>query len=146
MSLHVFDPPAFRVQCPEFSDPLIYPDVQLQVYWDLATAYIDPNDSCLASGSRLQIMLNWMTAHLKKLSLIIAKNPNKTPGLVQSATIDKVTVSLTPPPLKSQFQWWLSLTPYGQDLFALIQRMTAGGYYFGGLPEGKGFQKIGGVF
>ena len=146
MTLHVFDPAAFRVQCPEFADPLIYPDVKLQVYWDLATTYIEPNDGCLISGSRLQVALNWMTAHLAKLALIIDKNPKKVPGLVQSATIDKVSVSLTPPPLKSQFQWWLSLTPYGQDLFALIQRTTAGGYYFGGLPEGKKIKKVGGVF
>lgn len=82
-------------------------------------------------------MLNMMVAHLLALSTQIGNTPAapKTPGLKQSATIDKISISLTPPPFKNQWQWWLSLTPYGQQLFALLQIATTGGAYYGGFPN-----------
>jgi len=144
MSTHVFDVTAFRLQFPEFANPIAYPDVQLQGYWDLATAYINPTDSCTIKGAQLQQALNLMTAHLAKLYSFI--NKGKTTGLLQGATVDKVSVTLTPPPVKSGYQWWLAQTPYGQQLWALLQVAAAAGFWFGGLPELASFRKTAGVF
>jgi hypothetical protein len=58
---------------------------------------------------------------------------------MQTANIDKVNVSLTPPPLKNQWQWWLSISPWGQQLWALLQVNSVGGHYIGGSPVLSGF-------
>jgi hypothetical protein len=66
---------------------------------------------------------------------------------VSGASVDKVSVTLTPPPVKSQWQWWMSLTPRGAQLLALLKSKAAGGLYVGGLPaERAAFRKAGGVF
>jgi hypothetical protein len=116
------------------------------MYWTNSGYLMDNDDVgfCALSGQARYWGLNLMTAHLTALSVIIAGG--QVPGLVQTATIDKVNVSLTPPPLKTQYQWWLSLTPYGQQLFALLQVSSVGGYWIGGLPEVAAFRKTGGVF
>lgn len=144
MSLHTFDVVKFREQFPEFKNPTTYPDAQLQGYWDVATAIIDPNDNCFLKGNQLQQALNLLTAHLAKLYSFVDKG--KTVGLLQGATVDKVSVTLTPPPLKTGYQWWLAQTPYGAQLWALTQAITAGGFWFGGLPELSSFRKTAGVF
>ncbi len=144
MSTHVFDVTTFRLQFPEFADPLTYPDARLQGYWDLATAYINPTDSCTISGIQLQQALNLMTAHLAKLYTSIDKG--KTTGLLQGATVDKVSVTLTPPPAKTGYQWWLVQTSYGSQLWALLQVAAAAGFWFGGLPELASFRKTAGIF
>lgn len=144
MTTHVFDVTAFRTQFPEFANATTFPDATLQAYWDAATCYINPNDFCYLNGDCLQLALNLMTAHLTQLSVQIAAG--QTPYLMQSATIDKVTVSLTPPPLKNQWQWWLSTTPRGMQLFAMLQAKSIGGFYIGGLPETAAFRKVAGIF
>lgn len=140
-----FDVDLFRVQCSEFANDLLYPDVLLQGFWDMAISYIsDVNYGYLRDASRV-LALNYMTAHLAKLNLMITANPSGNTGLVQGAMIDKVSVTLTPPPLPNQFQWWLGLTPYGQMLLALLQVKSVGGMYVGGLPERAAFRKVGGI-
>lgn len=97
--------------------------------WTMATSYVGNVDyGCLSlTGDARVLALNLMTAHLAWLSDKIGKG--ETPGLEQSATIDKVSVSLTPPPVKTQFQWWLTLSPYGAQLQALLGVKGAGGFY-----------------
>lgn len=149
MTTIVFDPAAFRANplFAPFSNPLVYTDIILNAWADIATSYIsDQNGGCYAYGMTLKqqvLALNLMVAHLLALSTQIGNIPAKpkTPGLKQAATIDKVSVTLTPPPLKNQWQWWLSLTPYGQQLFALLQVATAGGFYFGGYPVLGAFRR-----
>ena len=146
MTAFVFDVTAFREDYPQFANETTFPDATLDMYWDNSTCYIDNDDNgCWAlKGDCRYLALNLMTAHLAAISVMVAAG--QTPGLVQSATIDKVSVSLTPPPLKNQWQWWLSLTPYGQRLLALFQVSTVGGFYIGGLPELSAFRKVGGIF
>lgn len=143
MALHTFDVALFRVQFPAFADPIDYPDARLQMYWDMAVCYVNPNDFCYLSGSCLQLSLNLMTAHLVALSDIIASGSN--PGFEDSASIDKVSVSLQAPPVFTQWGWWLSGTPYGAQLWALLQAQSVGGFYIGGLPETAAFKRVGGI-
>lgn len=131
---------------PAFADAnTFYPDVTLQAYWDTAILYITDQTagSRLITEAKQARAINLMTAHLAALSQIIAKG--NIPGLVESATIDKVSVTMTPPPAKTQWQWWLSLTPYGQQLYALLQISSVGGFYFGGVPEIGAIRRTGGI-
>lgn len=144
MGDYVFDVSAFRISYPAFSNTVTYPDATLQMNFDNATCYIANANYGWLNGDCRYLALTLMTAHLTALSDLIAAG--QVPGLVQNATIDKITVGLTPPPLKNQWQWWLSLTPYGQQLYALLQSVSVGGLYIGGLPERAGFRKVGGIF
>ncbi len=139
-----FDVTQFRTAFPEFADDAKYPDATLQVYWDTATCYVSDEDYGCLSGDCRRLALNLMTAHLCKISEMA--QAGDTPGQVTSATIDKVSVSTTPPPNKSQWSWWLNTTPYGQQLEALLATNAVGGMYIGGLPEKSAFRKVGGIF
>lgn len=139
-----FNVTAFRAMFPAFANAITYPDLRLQSYWDMGTCYISDLDYGWLQGACRTSALNLMCAHLVALSDIIASG--ETPGLVNSAGTDKVSVSLTPPPVKNQWQWWLNLTPYGAQLLALLTMQSAGGFYIGGLPEKSAFRKVGGIF
>lgn len=146
MAVITFDVTAFRAAFPQFANLTKYPDARLQGYFDSASCIINNNDYGCGSltGTCRVRALNLQTAHLAALADIIAGG--QAPGLVNSATVDKVSVSLTPPPFKNQWQWWLSLTPYGAELLALLQAKAVGGFYVGGLPEISAFRKVGGIF
>jgi hypothetical protein len=121
----------------------------VEAQWNIATCYITTeNYGCLTDSCRA-FAINAMTAHLFQLgsnSENTAPGGNST-GFVQSATVDKVSVTRQAPPENgSQFHFWLNQTPYGSQLLALLKAKSVGGGYVGGLPERTGFRKIGGVF
>jgi len=133
-----FDVAAFRLAYPAFADASKFSDATLEAYWSAAGNYIaNENYGTLRDDSRL-LGLNLMTAHLAQLSVQIAAGQN--PALAQSSTIDKVSVTMTPPPIKSQFAWWLCLTAYGAQLFALLSARSAGGFFIGGSITRGGFR------
>lgn len=147
-----FDIAYFRATFPAFAatPPT---DGTLQGYWDLATVYIDDRDySCwMLTGKVCVLALNQMTAHLAQLYAVVAAADTPQAAQIamdERAQIDKVSVSVTPPPNKTQFDWWLGLTPYGQMLLALLQGVTAGGFFVPsrGVPERVAFRKAGGGF
>ncbi len=145
MTQVVFDDELFREQFPEFKDETVFPTSRLQMYWDMAICYINDNTDCTNfTVSQLTLAINLMTAHLTALSVLIAAG--QSPIIVQGSTIDKITVTLVPPPVPNQWRWWLSTTPYGAQLLALLQVISAGGLYVGGLPEGQAFRKFAGIF
>ncbi len=136
MTTITFNGGSFRAMFPPFADPATYPTPNLQIYWDTATAYVsDRAGGCFVLGLKLAqqtLALNLMTAHIASLSAMA--NSGQATGLVQGSTIDKISVTLTPPPVPNQWQWWLNQTPYGQQLLALLQVAAVGGGYFGGYP------------
>lgn len=133
-----FDYALFVSQIPAYSNAIQYPVSTVSAFWDVATNYISDvgNFGVLQDGAR-QYAINLMTAHLIYISNLIAAGT--VPYLMQNSTIDKVSVGLTPPPLKNQFQWWLSVSPYGQQLLALLQVNSVGGFYIGGSPQRNAF-------
>lgn len=144
---YTFDVTQFRIDYPQFADDAVFPDETLQTYWNWATCYIDAKNYGFLSGVCRGHAIDLMTAHLAALSVIIAQgNYQQNPGLVQAATISKISVTLTPPPLDNQWQWWLSLTPYGQQLFALLQVSACGGFMIGGSPVRSAFRGPAGGF
>ncbi len=140
----IFDLAAFRASWPAFADPTAWTDAGLIAARSEAQCHIAP-----AGDGRLRdclpLALDLMTAHIATLDK--AQATGSAVGIVQSATVDKVSVTTVPPPVKSQFQWWLCQTTYGTRLLSLLKSKAAGGLYVGGLPaERAGFRKAGGVF
>jgi len=144
-----FDPALFRSQFPAFASVTDYPTATLQVYYNISGLYISTNDYGYLNGDGRAYALNLMTAHITAINDInaaAAENQSTSVGLVTSASVGDVSVSIQPPPTKSAFDYWLSLTPYGQQLLALLNMIGAGGLYIGGLPERSAFRKVGGIF
>lgn len=145
MSKHTFDVSNFRVLFTAFADTTSYPDDTLSAYWDRASAMICPYDNWLISNGKLQYALDLLTAHITAMATQI-QNGNGAGGPIQSATEGSVSVSMLAPPVKDFWQFWLSKTPYGQELLALLEAICVGGFYFGGSPEGSAIRDVGGLF
>lgn len=134
----IFDPVAFRQQFPSFQCTPPVADASLQGWFDLATAYIS-NRNCgnyrriggMSTAQKTQA-LYLMTAHLGTIARSI--EAGDTVGVLTAATVDKVSVTLEPPPAPNQWQYWLNSTPYGQQLLALLQVVSVGGLYINPKP------------
>lgn len=63
-----------------------------------------------------------------------------------SASEGSVSVGMMAPPAKNGWQFWLSSTPYGVQLGALLGVASAGGVFIGGSEERAAFRKAGGVW
>lgn len=148
------DIPLFRKQFPEFADVAKFPDERIQLFADLAGSFIaqDGAPCRLLNGERLELATRLMTAHLLALAEVQAKAGKMgnagggSTGFVTSSTVGEVTVAKLAPPANDGWQWWLAGTPYGQQLWALLELLAVGGFSIGGLPEGDAFRKVGGVF
>ena len=129
---------AFRGLFPAFANTVTYPAATIQAYWNSATAYISNQYggyySSMSVAQQTQA-LNLMTAHLACLAGMIAAG--NTPGITVGATIDKISVTLEPPPAPNQWQYWLQTTPYGQQLLALLQVAAVGGLYASSAVPGR---------
>ena len=145
MAVHDADIPGFRAAFPAFANPVTYTDAQIEFWFKLASCEINPVDGCIIQGDCLQMALWLCMAHIGYLMTLAAVRPGQT-GAVQSSTIDKVSVTFQVPPYKSGWQFWLSQSPYGLQLGALLSAKGTGGAYIGGRPELSGFRKIGGRF
>lgn len=144
MAVIEFNVAAFRELFPEFSNQTEYPTARLTINWTMGTAYVSDRDYGWVQGAKRVLALNLMAAHLTAIGDLQAAG--ETPGMETSATIDRISVSTTPPPLPNQWQWWLGLTSYGQQFLALMQANSAGGIYLGGSPELSAFRKVYGRF
>lgn len=146
-----FDPALFRARFAEFADPLSYLDLDLQTAWDMATFHVS-NESAsgcggLTDGQRT-LVIQLMAAHMLRIAKAVdaAGAGTATTGVVTGATIDKVNVTLMPPPARDTWAYWLAQSNYGQQLAALLQGAAVGGFYVGGNPERAAFRKVGGVW
>ena len=142
MALQVFDPAAFKAIFTEFA---ALSDSTLTAYWSMASQYVNPNDGTILAGPELLLAVQLMTAHLAKIYQALGSGQNAG-GVLTGATEGGVSVSLAPPPAKSGWQFWLNQTPYGTQLWALLETQTAGGIFVGGSCERGAFRKTGGVF
>lgn len=134
-----YDDAAFREMFRAFPLTVQNSPTVIQAYWDTATAYVsDRKGGCYIGGmtvAQRTLALNLMTAHLVYLSGMIAKGDS--PGVMTGATIDKVSVTMQPPPAPNQWQYWLNQSPYGQQLLALLQVASVGGFYVSSAVPGR---------
>ncbi|POP42330.1 DUF4054 domain-containing protein [Superficieibacter electus] len=151
MAALTFDAALFRKQIPAYADPEKYPDSEIESWWEQAACYISTENYGWLNGDSRALAINLMAAHLMALSAAgssgAAANVAGAGGIVTGATIDKVSVTLAAPPAASdEFDYWLTLTPTGQRLLALLRGKAVGGFYVGLYPELSAFRKVGGVF
>lgn len=140
---YIIDVSRFRKLFPAMASETTYPSEVIEAQWFQAQCFISEGKTL--RGSCFENVLYLMTAHLVWSNWLISQGQT-TANVVTGATISKVSVSMQPPPAKSAWQFWLSTTPYGLQLWALLNIKAAGGAYIGGLPERTGFKKVGGVF
>lgn len=148
MSTITLDLPTFRTLFPQFANTTAFPDLAIEMQFNMATSYVSADTyGCMSVEARTNA-LYLMTAHLLALNVIIAAgNYSGQPGVVTQSSVGDVSVSLAQPPYgTSQWRYWLSLTPYGQQLAALLDAQSVGGFYIGGLPERDAFRKVGGIW
>ena len=139
-----FDIAAFRTMYPEFASETAYPDVMLNMCWDMATCHIsDSTYGCISEKCRTSA-LYLMTAHSCKLQGLL--NSGKTGKTFTSSTVDKISVTVAAPNNRNDYDWWLNQTGYGQQYNALLKANSAGGLYVGGSPERSAFRRVGGRF
>lgn len=134
---------AFRVNFPAFADEVKYPDAMLNAQYAIGKCYIADNDCTLPEACR-EYALQLMLAHLLYIQDSIASG--KPTQIVTSATEGSVSVSLSEPPNDDTWSYWLSSTPYGIQVLAMLSAASVGGFYVGGSEERRGFRKINGGF
>lgn len=78
-----------------------------------------------------------MTAHLSLLSYKNRSGQGSSGGAgqVASASVGEVSISYVQIPNQDAWSYWLSLTPYGLELLALLEGLTAVPMYVGGSME-----------
>lgn len=138
----------FRALFPQFANSTTFPDVAIQMQFDLATSYVSADTyGCMPIAARTHA-LYLMTAHLLALGVIIAAGGyTGRPGIATASRVGDVQVTVEAPPFgTSQWRWWLNTTPYGGQLVALLDVQSVGGFMIGGLPERSAFRKVGGIF
>ena len=136
MTAYSYSDAVFRAQFPVFQSQTAFPPDLIQNYWTTAATIVTNNDYGILANQGGPNAMYLMTAHLTQLGVLIGNG--ETPAVQTGAGIDKINITLMPPPVKTQFQYWLSTTPYGQQLLALLQVAAIGGFY---APGGMG--KIG---
>lgn len=147
MAVHdTLDIASFRVVFPMFTSVVKYPDALLNGLYGFAGSYISNSDSVCGglAGDTLDLALQLVTAHL----LIIWRKANKgeVTAPLLNASIDKVSVAVQPPPTRNGWEYFLSSTPFGLQLWALLSVQSAGGWSVGGAPERSAFRRVGGRF
>lgn len=144
MSLITLNVADFRAAFSAFANSTTFPDATIEAYFDVVPYYISNEDYGVLNGDKRARALYLLTAHMITLSLQV--QAGETPQIMQSSAIDKISISVMPPPVKNQWQFWLATTPYGMELWALLTAHTAGGFSVGGLPETSAFRKVRGIF
>ncbi|MCO8160972.1 DUF4054 domain-containing protein [Pseudomonas sp. 21LCFQ010] len=132
----MFSLEGFRLRFPQFAH---LDDQQVLAAADDGRGFL-ADHGCACSEQQLRLMV----AHL--LELQQKAQAGGVVGQVTGAGVDKVSVSLAPPPSRDMWGYWLSLTGHGQQLQALLKACTAGGLYVGGRSERAAFRAVGGVF
>lgn len=138
---HEFNEQEFRQLFPEFMDEVKYPSFVLNSWFTQASFMFSAEDSWLIEGDSLKMALYLLTAHISK-----TQGGESGSGAVTSATEGTVSVSYIEAPVKNGWQFYLSGTPYGTQLWFMLQGLSAGGFMFGGLPETRALKKVGGIF
>lgn len=155
MASVTLDIPVFRARFTAFSDEVLFPDSLLNGQWVLASnCFFENQTNELLGIECLTELLYLMLAHL--LHIYAALNGiidgidgvgGDNPQIIKTAVIDDVQVTVETPPFGTDyFTWWISKSPYGEQLFASLSVLTRGGFYIGGSRELDAFRKAGGGF
>ena len=124
------------MNCPEYTAQVFisqFPEFEnadnIDLYINRALLYISPWSAFCKDRKQYVVFL--LAAHLLALQNNI-NNGENTGGLQTGASIDKVSVSVAPPPFSDGFEYWLNQTAYGQALLAFLDMVAALPTYIGG--------------
>jgi len=131
----------FREIYPAFSDNTKYPDSVITIAFNKATIFFKNETNCVLDEGQLKTIEYLMTAHL--LQIQTNTNSGNTAGVITSASIDKISVTIADPSSKDDFDYFLNQTIYGQELLALLSLLVVGGFYIGGSPETMAIKRQG---
>ena len=135
----------FRAQFPVFADATAYPQATLSQYFTTGGLYVaNSNYGYLAAAGATLTCLYLLTAHLAQLATQIADG--QTPVIVSASSIDKISVTLEPPPATSAWEGWLQTTAYGSQLLAMLEGLSVGGFHVAGSIGRQGFGFNGGRY
>lgn len=147
MTQVTLDPAAFRENpiFDEFSDESEYPDTCLDMYWAIATCYLDDQTNCLIGEECLTLALQLMMAHIMNIGN--AASMGSGTGVVEQGTIDDVTTKLKLPSFDNDiFNYWINSSEYGKMIYAMFSGIMVGGVYIGGSSDIKAFRGPRGLF
>ncbi len=91
----------------------------ISLYLTRAKCYVSPVNYGKLSDESRKLAIYLFAAHLLALQKSI-KEGNTSVNMTASASIDKVSVSMVPPPSLGAFEYWLNQTQYGAELLALL--------------------------
>lgn len=136
----------FRKMFPAYSDSQTFSNEMIKMWLDVANVHLKKSWSL--SGKTYEHAIMLMLAHLlHSVAKTSSGNAESGPaGIVTSATEGSVSVSFATPTTKDAWEFWLASSPYGLQLWALLQQLGTGGLFIGGLPERSAVRKVGGVF
>lgn len=137
---------AFRTMFPAYADYRTFGDEMIEMWLDVANVHL--KKGWALSGKTYDHAVMLMLAHLlHNVAKTSSGNAESGPtGIVTSATEGSVSVSFATPTTKDAWEFWLASSPYGLQLWALLQQLGTGGLFIGGLPERSAVRKVGGVF
>lgn len=124
----------FRADFPEFADETKHTEPALTNILHRALGFVSRQNSTYLRDDKRILAIEYMAAHLKTLS-DKAVAGSSSGGLVGSSSVGDVSVTLIPPPIKKQFDYWCNQTIYGQSYLALLQTRAPAGMYVGGSFE-----------
>lgn len=124
------------MKCPEYTEQFFisqFPEFEgaknIELYINRALLYISPYTGLCKDRKQYVVFL--LTAHFMALQNNI-DNGETSGGLQTGASIDKVSVSIAPPPFSDGFEYWLNQTIYGQTLLAFLDTVAALPAFIGG--------------
>ena len=117
---------------PEFSD--MERNI-LHLFLRRTKAYISTENYGVIQGDSRLLACELMLAHLLTIYRSIHDNDQTQAVSVSSASIQNVSVSLTPPQNRTQYEFWLNLSIYGTQLWSLLTAKTPCGFYIQGTPQ-----------
>lgn len=129
-----------RTDFPAFADTEQYPDGIINNSIGAAQCFVSNSVSgyCPIDWKCRALMLELMTCHLITLMSGAGNGSvsavGSIAGMVVNASIGDVHVTTTVPENKSQLEWYLNQTPYGQQLNALLSTKVSP-LYFGGSKQ-----------
>ena len=121
---------------------LIYPQFNTDILKPIATYYLNDNIAWAECkwdlkrfGCRLNTAIYLLTAHRTFLNSQAQAGQEGQGGKVASASVGEVSVSYATMPTNDTFDYWLTLSPYGQELAALLNMLSGLPKYYGGSFE-----------
>lgn len=143
----MIDVDEFREKFPAFANPVLYPTESILLMADMVDCYIDVGNRWFRCVKCQELMTELLTAHLLIINGTPAAPASGSTGIISNATVGSVSVGFTnAASSKGAFMSWLGKTPYGEQLAALLARLSIGLGYIGGAPERRAFRKVGGRF